>query len=134
MDIHPAPQGARFLRARPLIGKARYQRDAPLAAAPHILSCYRMPQWLWLPDTVLPDHLLAWEGAKSVGRDALQPDDLVFAPRRRYRLEDDDFGHVAIMTDVGTVIHATKWKRGVVEDPLEEFLSRGCLGIRRIPT
>lgn len=134
MDIHPAPPEARFLRALPLIGKARYQREVPLAAAPHIVNCYRTVQWSWLPYRELPDHLLAWEGAHAVPIELIAPDDLVFAPRRRYRLEEDDFGHVGMMTDVGTVVHATKWKRGVVEDPLEEFLSRGCLGIRRIPT
>jgi len=92
-------------------------------------------QWLWNPmGVLLPDHQLIWPDAISISPDEVDTADLVFVPRSDYSIAEDDFGHVGIATGECTIIHATKWKNGVVEEPLPIFMARGCLGVRRIPT
>lgn len=121
-------------RARTCIGVSIYRRNASLEQAPKLLNCFRFTQWLWASVGVhLPDHQLAWSSAESVALSDVGVADLMFVPRLNYTLEEDDFGHVGITTDAATVVHATKWRNTVVEEPVEIFLSRGCLGVRRIP-
>lgn len=120
--------------ARSRIGLSNYRRNAALHLAPGIVNCYRFTQWLWGAFGVpLPDHQLVWKKALIVPLSEATKADLVFAPRRHYTLETDDFGHVGIVTGEATVVHATKWRAGFVEEPLPEFVARGCLGIRRVP-
>jgi cell wall-associated NlpC family hydrolase len=121
-------------RARACIGVSTYQRKATLEEAPRVMNCFRFMQWLWNPvGILLPDHQLIWPLAIPVNVDEADIADLVFVPRWEYALSEDDFGHVGIATGEGTIIHATKWRNGVVEDPLSTFVARGCLGVRRIP-
>jgi len=130
---HSAIQGLLVARARACMGVSRYRGHAALSEAPGVVNCFRFTQWLWNSIGVsLPDHQLAWPQALPVSLDCLRPADLVFVPRLNYSLEEDDFGHVGVASGDSTVIHATRWKNGVVEEPLEKFLSRGCLGVRRI--
>lgn len=121
-------------RARACIGNSVYRRNAMPEDAPGVLNCFRFTQWVWSAAGVaLPDQQLLYREAVSVSLDEVETADLVFIPRLEYALEEDDFGHVGIATDVMTVIHATKWKNGVAEEPLSQFVCRGVLGIRRIP-
>jgi cell wall-associated NlpC family hydrolase len=135
MIIVASDADARVLEyARERVGKSTYRGSAKLADAPSVFNCFRFTQWLWLKVGVnLPDHQLMWPHGVSVAVRDIRSADLVFVPRFDYTLETDDFGHVGIASGERTVIHATKWKNGVVEDELEAFLSRGCLGIRRVP-
>ena len=123
-----------IVRARACIGVSVYRRNAMLEDAPKVLNCFRFTQWLWGQAGVqLPDHQLLCRRAITVPFDTIDTADLVFVPRLEYSVTEDDFGHVGIATGTSTVIHATKWKNGVIEEPLTDFLRRGCLGIRRIP-
>ena len=120
--------------ARKCIGKSTYRRGAQLCDAPQTFNCFRFTQWIWLQVGVeLPEHQLVWPGAISITVDDIAVGDLVFVPRLDYTVASDDFGHVGIATAHSTVIHATKWRNNVVEDPLSVFLKRGCLGLRRVP-
>lgn len=119
--------------ARSCIGQSLWKRNAELIDAPAIVNCYRFVQWLWLPyGRELPDHLLVWDGAGEVPLSGATAADLIFIARKHRTAQTDDFGHVGVLTFEGTVVHATRWENGVVETPLQTFLSRECLGIRRI--
>lgn len=121
-------------RARACIGNSVYRRNAMLEDAPRVLNCFRFTQWIWQAVGItLPDQQLLYPEAMPVLLNEIETADLVFIPRLEYALEEDDFGHVGFATGTTTVIHATKWKNGVAEEPLSEFVCRGVLGIRRIP-
>lgn len=120
-------------RARSCIGVSVYRRNAMLEDAPKVLNCFRFTQWLWASVGVqLPDQQLLYAEAKAVSLCDIGMADLVFVPRLDYSLDTDDFGHVGVATGVSTVVHATKWKNGVIEEPLSDFVNRGVLGLRRI--
>lgn len=120
--------------AQSRIGRGIYHARATLEQAPDIVNCFRFVQWVWAQaGIVLPEHILIWPNALSVSRDDAQAGDLVFTPRRNRSIETDDFGHVGILDRDGFVIHATKWRNTVVEDPPAVFFERGCLGVRRVP-
>jgi cell wall-associated NlpC family hydrolase len=127
-------------RARSCIGRSLYRGDARPEEAPAIFNCFRFTWWVWRPCGIeLPDHQLIcpWLEVVSVG--AIEIADLVFVPRLNRGLHTDDFGHVGIATDECTVIHATNRRHderrsnGVIEESLQKFLARGCLGVRRVP-
>ena len=121
-------------RARACIGVSTYRRSATLAEAPKVFNCFRFTQWLWSSVEIqLPDHQLLYSRAVPVPFGDIDTADLVFVPRLEYSVAEDDFGHVGIATGMSTIIHATKWKNGVIEEPLSYFVNRGCLGVRRIP-
>lgn len=122
-----------YVRGR--VGKATYKGNALLCDAPHVFNCFLFTQWIWGRVGVkIPDHQLLWPCAIVVPLQDIGIANLVFVPRRDRTLETDDFGHVGIATGDGTVVHATKWRNGVVEDPMEDFIARGCLGVRRVPS
>ncbi len=123
--------------ARSLIGVAQYKRGADSREAPDIVDCSSMVKWLytqkgiWLPRYSIEqrDYLEV-----TVEIDDAQSGDLVFtAGRHNYYWSDssDGVGHVGIITNNHTVIHAANPKRGVVESSLDSFLERGARGIRR---
>ena len=118
--------------ARSHIGRSTYDQKARLVDAPATFNCFTLMQWLWCPVIELPDHILKCRKLASVDPQSMTAGDLVFVPRRRFTAENDDFGHVGIATGEDTIIHATKWRNGVVEDPRAEFLGRGCIGVRRV--
>ena len=121
-------------RARSCIGVSVYERHARLSDAPRAFNCFRFTQWLWLHGgRELPDHQLVWPGGIPILLESLEQADLVFVPLLNRIQKTDNFGHVGVYSGNGTVIHATKWRDGVVEDPLSDFIARGVLGIRRIP-
>ena len=121
-------------RARACIGISTYQRTAGLADAPEVFNCFSFMQWLWRPlGVILPDQQLTWPEATVISVEEIVAADLIFVPRFEYAIDADDFDHVGIATGERTVVHATKWRNGVVEDQVSLFLERGCLGVRRIP-
>ena len=121
-------------RARACIGSSIYRRNAMPEDAPHVLNCFRFTQWLWSTIGVqLPDRQLHCSQVVAISLEKVGIADLIFVPRLNYTIDMDDFGHVGIATGISTVIHATQWKNGVIEDSLPLFVNRGVLGICRIP-
>ncbi len=120
--------------ARSHIGRATYNGRATLAEAPDVFNCFRFIQWIWRQaDVELPEHMLESDSLETIDITAIRYADLLFVPRKNYALADDTFGHVGILTEMNTIIHATKWRDGVVEDPIKRFIERGFLGARRVP-
>lgn len=117
--------------ARSCIGRAKYQLQATTSLAPCIVDCSSFTKWLygrrgiWLPRLSVDQRKVG----VSVKLEVLRVGDLVFTSGRRGGLYDTDpsdgVGHVGMATSQRTIIHAAGSKRGVVEDSLSKFLSKG---------
>ncbi len=113
--------------ARSLVGKSEYRRGARPEQAPNIVDCSSMVKWIygqmgiWLPRYTIDQR----ESGRVVSRP--READLVFnSGWRSYYWNDpsDGVGHVGIVSDSGTVIHAANRKLGVIESPWEQFFSK----------
>jgi hypothetical protein len=123
--------------ARSRIGVSKYERGARLCEAPAVFDCSSFMKWLygergiWLPRRSIQQR----EKGEIIERENVQAGDLVFTDGyQNYYITspDDGVGHVGILTDEGTVIHAATKKVGVIESSFDRF-TEGCLrGIRRI--
>ncbi|HEX9664424.1 MAG TPA: NlpC/P60 family protein [Patescibacteria group bacterium] len=113
---------------RSLIGKAQHHRPARMAQAPDVVSCSSLTKYLygllgiWLPRRAIQQKTFG----SPVAITELQAGDLVFRRGllRRTSFYDDPnhgIGHVGLSTGDKTIIHATNHKRGVVEDPVDQF-------------
>lgn len=115
--------------ARSRVGVSTYRRGASPSEAPEVVDCSGLMRWLfakrgiWLPRRSIQQ--MAFGGV--VAPQDIMTGDLVFASGfRDYFLDDmvNGVGHVALVTDTGTVIKAANSKRGVVEDSLHHFVNR----------
>lgn len=123
--------------ARSRVGVARYRRGARTYEAPDVFDCSGFVKWtygacgIWLPRRSIQQRATGMR----VPVLEIEAGDVVFASGRiDYYFDDpsDGVGHVGIATSDGTVVHAASTKRGIVEDPFEEFAPPGRLrGIRR---
>ncbi len=113
--------------ARTHIGKAVYKRYVDQSTAPHIVNCSSFTKWLfgqlgmWLPRLAL----LQRQRGQIIDRRELRTNDLVFTSGRVNYYHDnpaDGVGHVGLITDVGTVIHADRRAGHVTEVPLDRFI------------
>jgi len=81
---------------------------------------------IWIPRRSLQQRDWVGNGGHAVNdRDDVRAGDLVFAAGWRDYYETDPahgVGHVGIVSDARTVIHAVNSSVGVVESPLEKFL------------
>lgn len=114
--------------AKRCVGRARYRRGARLIEAPLVFDCSSLIKWLyaqhgiWLPRRSIQQR----EAGVPVALKEVMAGDLVFiAGALSYFFDDpsDGVGHVGIMTDKETVIHAANSKVGVIESP--QAVSRG---------
>lgn len=110
--------------ARQCVGTSTYRICCLMAEAPETVDCSSFMKWLygqcgiWLPRLSIQQS----ERGKMVAQvDELLAGDLVFTSRYNgrpgfYRNNpDQDIGHVAIATGLGTVIHAKNEEFGVIE-------------------
>lgn len=136
-EEHPSPVKS----ARLCIGLSTYRRGARTEEAPDVFDCSSFTKWLygqmgiWLPRRAVDQR----DFGETVVWEDVHGGDLIFTPgaRGRYVTDpQDDVGHVGVVTNVETVIHAANGKVGVVEDPLEEFWEDPNMqrGIRRYLT
>ncbi len=127
--------------ARQSLGKCKFVRGAKMSVAPQIVDCASFTKWLyaqcgiWMPRRSVQQRDYGDE-VKSGEEIAM---DLVFTTGiKNYYREDipNGVGHVGIVTNPGTVIHAASETLGVVESPMESFIiDIKFRGIRRyIPT
>ncbi|MHC1726898.1 MAG: C40 family peptidase [Syntrophobacteraceae bacterium] len=113
--------------ARKYIGHAQYVRGVSVSQAPDVIDCSSYTKWLY-------GHLGVWIPRRSVQQRAYgQPVeiseitalDLIFTTGfKNYYLDgrSDGVGHVGIVTESRTVIHAASKEHGLVETPVESFL------------
>ncbi|MFH0890592.1 MAG: NlpC/P60 family protein, partial [Candidatus Liptonbacteria bacterium] len=123
--------GFRQLEADPVawvrsrVGESEYRRGALPREAPKSVDCSSLVKWaygkcgIYLPRYTIDQRSC---GALTDFR-ARRAGDLIFFSGRisHYdRDSTDGVGHVGMVTEQGTMIHAANSRRGVVEDPLDE--------------
>lgn len=131
--------------ARDQIGKPTYQNRAKFSEAPSVVDCSSFVKWvyaqrgIWLPRlSIQQRHFTVtsgWGGDYPwlVSANDLLPCDLIFTEGPWYiDNPQDNVGHVGIMTDNKTVIHATSRAGTVIESPLEEFFGDQFRGTFRV--
>lgn len=124
--------------ARACIGQAEYRRGARLSNAPNVFDCSSFTKWLygqmgiWLPRRSIQQR----EFGVVVPKEELCAGDLVFVSGWiDYYLCDsaDGVGHMGIVTENRTVIHAANKKVNLIESSFENFIGENNFrGIRRI--
>ena len=114
--------------ARECIGKSRYQRGVHPDLAPDVVDCSSFMKWLyaqrgiWLPRRSIQQRAMG----QTIELNGISPGDLVFVSGRIDYFVDDPsagVGHVGLATETQTVIHAANKRAGVVETPLDRFIS-----------
>ncbi|MEK7649998.1 MAG: NlpC/P60 family protein [Patescibacteria group bacterium] len=124
--------------ARGFVGKAKYRRGARLSKAPSVFDCSSFMKWLyaergiWLPRRSIQQR----EVGTFIHFQDIAACDLLFTTgAQNYFFDDpaDGVGHVGIVTDRETVIHAANSKVGIIETPLHSFVNEeNFRGARRI--
>ncbi len=113
--------------ARKYIGHAQYLRGVSVSKAPDVIDCSSYMKWLyahlgiWIPRRSVQQR---WHG-EPVGVDDVAALDLVFTTGfKNYYIDDhsDGVGHVGMVTESRTVIHAASKEHGLMETPIASFL------------
>lgn len=102
--------------ARGQIGKVTYRHRAETSLAPGVADCVSIVRWIYGMNGIwLPRRMLSQFGT-SVMTKPLKEGDLIFinSPRK-------PSGHVGMMTDKETVVHAIE--SGFIEIPYAQFVS-----------
>lgn len=126
--------------AKKYIG-APYQRGIKISETPTVFDCSSFTKYLysqkgiWLPRRSIQQRALG----EMIEPEKIVAGDLIFTSGHiDYYTDDqlDGVGHVGIITNKQTVIHAANKEKGVVESPLSDFVKHDKFrGIRRyIPT
>lgn len=123
--------------AKQCTASSQYRRGARASEAPEIVDCSSFVKWLygqrgvWLPRRSIQQRALG----QPVTLPEMRSGDLVFVSGfiNYYETDPSDgVGHVGMITENGTVIHAANSKLGVIESPMEKFIAGGKLrGVRR---
>ncbi len=129
--------------ARSLVGRVTYRRGVRFREASRIVDCSSFVKWIygqrgiWIPRRSIQQ---LWYHGNSGYRieciEELCAGDLVFASGFRDYYEDGaagGVGHVGLVTDTATVIHAANRSVGVIESPLAAYTAHDCFrGGRRL--
>lgn len=114
-----------------------YQRGARISLAPVLVDCSSLMKYLYAQLGILIPRrsIQQRELGEVVAVDELVAGDLVFVSGCiNYYYDDpsDGVGHVGIVTENKTIIHALNGKKNVVETSLEKFIKMyGFRGARR---
>lgn len=124
--------------ARGLVGNAEYRRGAKLREAPMVFDCSGLIKWLygllgiWLPRRSIQQR----EIGEIVDFSDRYPGDIIFCSGwidYYWQDPDDGVGHVGVVSDRDSMIHAANRKLGVIESSVDRFMEKGKFrGIRRI--
>jgi hypothetical protein len=124
--------------ARSCIGSSRFVKRADPVFAPEVVNCSSFTRWLfgqrgiWLPRLCVQQRSMGW----VVEPQEAMAHDLLFTTAHFSLYADDPsdgVGHVGIVTERRTVIHAKGRKSGVVEEALDKFLAPAKFrGLRRL--
>ena len=123
--------------ARQCIGMSRYRRGAKPSESPVVVDCSSFLKWLygmrgiWLPRRSIQQRELG----QSIELSQITSGDVVFVSGWiDYYLDNpsNGVGHVGLATGNKTVIHAANSKVGVIETPLDLFISKNKFrGVKR---
>ncbi|MDO8548128.1 MAG: NlpC/P60 family protein, partial [bacterium] len=116
--------------ARSQIGHMNWKRKATPKEAPKIFNCSTFIKWVWAQKGVwLPRRAIQQrEFGIPVSLASVQAGDSIFVAGYHacyYNNPEDGVGHVGILTNAKSVIHAGGKKKGVNEISLEDFLKSG---------
>lgn len=118
-------------QARNQVGKARYRRGARMDEAPEIFDCSSLMKWIYAEVGIgIPRRSIQqrdYEGAIVANPTTLVAGDLIFTKGKisyYYDNPEEGVGHVGMVTENNTVIHAANEKCGIVEDALHFFMTR----------
>lgn len=124
--------------ARGCIGNSRFAKRADPSSAPGVVNCSSLTKWLfgrcgiWLPRLCVQQRSMG----QPVSPSGASAGDLLFTTARFNLYADDPgdgVGHVGIVTERQTVIHAKGRRSGVVEEPLGRFIAPDRFrGLRRL--
>lgn len=125
--------------AQQFVGQAVYRRGARMCEAPAVFDCSSFTKWvygrrgIWLPRRSIQQSLVG----QPVEFGEWLPGDLLFTgvARRSYFSEQQPkgIGHVAIVVDHDTVIHAMNPRRGITQSPIRGLIeSPGFRSIRQV--
>ncbi len=125
--------------AQSCVGVSVYRRGAKSTEAPGIVDCSSLVRWIyrqrgiWLPRRSIQQR----EYGTPVPPDQVSAGDLVFTSGyMNYWINDptDGVGHVGIVTNTGSVIHAANKRTGVIESSFDDFIEQGSAfrGARRL--
>lgn len=112
--------------ARGRIGVSTYRRGARPREAPEVVDCSSFIKWLfgqlgvWLPRRTIQQ---CEAGEKMLGD--VMAGEVVYRTGHRnwYRRENrQGIGHVGLYIGDQRIVHAANTERGVVEEPIDEFL------------
>ncbi|MBI2643932.1 MAG: C40 family peptidase [Candidatus Wildermuthbacteria bacterium] len=125
--------------ARAFVARARYCFLEEECRPPELVNCFVFISCVFHAHGIaLPQDLLGQLYAgKPIPFGEHAPGDLIFTQGRWGGYRDENracfpVGHVGIITEHHTVIHASWRARRVVEDPLEKFLGPKFRGIYRV--
>ncbi len=116
----------------PLVGQSIYKRNCQAEEAPAFVDCSSLAKWvfgkkgIWLPRHPIDQRYIGFPEVQWQ-IDSLGEGDLLFTTGSRNRYWDDPalgVGHVGMVTNRQTVIHAANSNVGVVEVSLQDILSR----------
>jgi len=116
-----------FMLARNYIGKVIYRRYVEMDEAPSVVNCITFVRWFYERQGIsLPSDYLEWLTlGDSVERSNLACFDIVFTDGYRSQVVEHvgRVGHVGIVTDKQTILHATT-NVGIEEIPLDDFFRK----------
>jgi len=124
--------------ARSCIGRSRFVKRVHPDRAPDEVNCSSLVWWLLSRRGVgLPRLAIQQRGkGRRVSSEEMIAGDLIFMTARlNLYLDDprDGVGHVGLVTERGTVIHAKGVRSGVVEEKPDRFLAPSRFrGVRRL--
>lgn len=123
--------------ARQCIGKSEYQRGVKISEAPAVLDCSSFMKYLyaqlgiWIPRRSIQQRELG----EVIKLEKVQAGDLIFVSGYiDYYINNplDGVGHVGIVTNTNTVIHAANKKNGIIESSINNFIGENKFrGARR---
>lgn len=115
--------------ARQCIGKSQYKRGVKISEAPAVLDCSSFMKYLyaqrgiWLPRRSIQQRELG----EIIKLEEVNAGDLIFVSGYiDYYINDplDGVGHVGIVTNENTVIHAANKKNGIIESSITDFIGK----------
>lgn len=118
------------------IGISRYRRGARPSQAPAVLDCSLLTWWAYQQLGIeLPRYSLNQRAITVEVKDTPRLGDVVFKSGwRNYFQSDpsDGVGHVGIVTNRKTVVHAANPRLGVIETSYDEFTQSDWRGTGRV--
>jgi cell wall-associated NlpC family hydrolase len=124
---------------RQYIGIAKYRRGAAITEAPGVFDCSTLTKWAYGQRGIwIPRHSIAqrdYYDSVVTPTELTQAADLAFTTgfRNYYWGNDPTYGvgHVGLITERNTVIHAANSKTGLAEVDLKNF-TKVSRGVRRL--